>query len=187
MMKNVLFPEMSKRAMVIWSDPIPYDDFVNGIIDFPESDPYEVACQAEDDNFWVLPSGKNNPNFYMILGNWGTKKKLFYIGKTTKSILARTKQADHTKRRRKMHEDFSKHKLMISKGHYFMGVVSGYRSNKTDYRIDEIESLLIYANEPRYNVSKKWNNNVSSDYWIRNCGYYEPLYKEIYYGLMGKR
>jgi len=183
MLNDALYPSDSWKAMIVWSEPISYDDFASGIIDFPESDPYEIACSLEFENFRVSqPIGDRGPNFYMILGQWGDKKKLFYIGKTTKPTYKRINDIDHVKKRRMMHANHPRHKLLISNGHFFMGDWA----NKTKRRIDEIESLLIYTNSPKYNDKKKWTNNVGSDFFIKNGGDYKPLYEEIFYGLKVK-
>ena len=115
----------------------------------------------------------------MILGQWGSHTKLFYIGKTTKNVLNRLKLQDHKKRKKEMMEDHPKHRLLISVGDLYME----WGSNKTSKRIDDIESLLIYAHEPEYNKSKIFNHSVESDYWIKNYGYTDPLYKQLHYGL----
>ena len=181
MMKHALFQNLAKKASIVWSEPISYDDFTNGIEEFDEIDPYEIAHQGNDDFCVNLPINDKGPNFYMILGKWGYKPyKLFYIGKTEVPLLKRVNAPDHIERRSIMHEEYKKHKLFISKGHFLMGDWK----NKTKKKIDEIESLLIYVHEPTYNKSKVLSNNVSSDYWIKNCGSYEPLYSEMYYGLV---
>lgn len=185
MMQNAHYQNDSLKAMVVWSEPIPYDEFARGEIDFPEFDPYEIALSEETDDFYVnKPIGDKVDNFYMILGEWGnTVSKLFYMGKTKQSIYKRVTSADHVEKRNCMHRDYPKHKLLISSGTFYMG---DFR-NKTKNRINDIESLLIYANyneKHTYNEKNAWNHKVDSDFWIKNCGCYEPLKKELYYGLI---
>lgn len=181
MMRYAPFQNIAKKVSIVWSEPISYDNFANGTEDFEELDLYEIANKGNNDFHVTLPTSDKGPNFYMILGKWGNKPyKLFYIGKTEVPVLKRANASDHVERRSIMHEEYKKHKLFISKGHFLMG---DWR-NKTKKRIDEIESILIYAHEPIYNERKVKNNNVSSDYWIKNCGSYEPLYSEMYYGLV---
>ena len=181
MMRYAPFQNIAKKVSIVWSEPISYDNFANGIKDFEEIDPYEIANKDNNDFHVTLPTSDKGPNFYMILGKWGNKQyKLFYIGKTEVPLLKRANAPDHVERRSNMHKEYKKHKLFISKGHFLMG---DWR-NKTKKRIDEIESLLIYVHEPVYNKNKVIKNNVTSDYWIKNCGFYEPLYSEMYYGLI---
>nr|WP_321497794.1 hypothetical protein [uncultured Methanolobus sp.] len=184
MLKKALYPYDAWKSVIVWSKPISYDDFVNGVEQFDDSeDTYETACSLNVESTYITkPLSDKGPNFYMILGKWSDKLKCFYLGKTTNSIYKRVTARDHKDRKEQMHNDYSKHKLLISKGHFYMGDWA----NKTKKRIDEIESLLIYANEPFYNDKKRLTNRVNRDYWIKNCGHYEPLYEELYYGLSVK-
>lgn len=179
-MKNVLFKDASLKAKILWSDPVLYDDVLNGEYCIIESENIDFNNYGDNDNdFWVNDFKNVNSNFYMILGQWSQKIKLFYIGKTKKSVFNRLKQQDHKRRKKEMEEDHPKHKLLISFGDLYME----YGCNKTSKRIDDIESLLIYAQEPEYNKNKIFNHKVESDYWIKNYGYTDPLYKQLHYGL----
>lgn len=180
-MTNILFEEYAWKAKILWTNPLLYHDFLDGEECLNEFDLEDLNDYNDEDNdFWVNEFIEYpNSNFYMILGQWNKKNKIFYIGKTIQEVIDRVKNTDHKKRKKEMETENPKHKLLISLGDLYME--SG--CNKTSKRIDDIESLLIYAHEPEYNKNKIFNHTVESDYWIKNYGYTDPLYKQLHYGL----
>jgi hypothetical protein len=178
-MEDVPFKHLAFKAKIFWSEPVSYDAFLNRACSI-ECENIDINDFTDDDgDFWVNDYSVAKPNFYMILGRWGSKIKLFYIGKNTNSVFVRLKQPDHMLRKNEMKSDYPRYKLLLSLGHLCMEL----GSKRTSKRIDEIESILIYAHEPKYNKSKIFKRPAISDYWIKNYGYTIPLHNQLYYGL----
>ena len=183
MMKNALFKDdVPWKAKISWTEPVLYDDLLDDEDCVTKFD-LKINDNDGEDDFLVKEFNEDiNSNFYMILGQWGQKKRLFYIGKTeTPSVIDRLKQIDHKNLKKKLEKKFTRHKLLISLGDLYMGIAS----NITSQRVDDIESLLIYANDPECNEHNVLDHSVKPDYWIKNYGCYKPLYRQLHYGLMG--
>ena len=120
--------------------------------------------------------------FYKITGKYlNNVSKLLYLGKTyDQCVSLRLNQKDHIQRYKRISKEFPKHQLFLSFGELFLE--DGLKTKK---RIDEIESLLIYAHDSEYlyNKRKLVSFKVLSYYKITNNGYRSPLFKEICFGL----
>jgi len=156
---NTLPDEIITKVAITWTRPIDYDRLI------------ETSHPKDDE-----------AHLYMITARFSTKtSKIVYIGKTYKqNVSTRLKQPDHKKRRKLLHRKYKKHKLRVS-----LGLVSISGGNCTRRRIDEVESLLIYAGyQPTsINLRKIWDHRVADSYEIRNFGYRNGLPSRICFGL----
>ncbi len=121
---------------------------------------------------------------YMLFGYSGkSERKIFYIGKAVRSFIAsRLGQADHLRRLKRLKKEHPNHQFRVTQGS-----VSVRGGNITPRRIDQIESMLIYAftekNSHITNKKKVWSHGITVPYTIRNLGYGNPLPKEIHHGV----
>lgn len=131
--------------------------------------------------------GKVNPHpeehriyLYMIVGRFNASRRILYIGKTYRQYASyRLTQPDHIRRRKKLRREYPHHKLTVS-----FGIVNFDGVRCTSKRIDEVESILIYANwHPEiFNSKKVYHMAIREQIRVTNRGYYKPLTKECYYG-----
>ena len=159
---KILYEDLVWSAEINWSRPIQYNNVKNF-----EYEMDEIAY------------------FYKITGKFSHyKHKLFYIGKTyTQTVKIRLNQKDHLKRYEDIKINYPRFKLFVS-----FGEVTLSDGKRTRNRIDEIESLLIYAHDlvTMQNKSKIWSLSVNEQYRIINRGYFAPMHKEIAYGMFYK-
>ncbi len=159
-MLKLLYREYFWQVTIEWSKPVNYSN-----INF-----YELA---NDSNF----------DLYMITGKYSDyKHKIFYIGKSYfQTISKRLNQKDHIQRIQSLKKKHPKHDLFIS-----CGKVNIADSRKTQKRIDEIESILIFSFDTDAKINKNKNytlNTKSNHYIITNKGYRAELEKKLYFGL----
>lgn len=122
--------------------------------------------------------------FYCILGQYSDFSfKVFYIGKVYKQYIRdRIRQPDHKRRYNKIKKFYPKHQLYITVG----TIQLRGKSKITSFKIDQIESILIYShwNEAMINEKNIFNYNVKNPYIIINDTPKElPLHKEIHLGV----
>jgi len=130
-------------------------------------------------------------HFYMIIGKSGRSLKLFYIGKTYRSNVARRlRNYDHQNRARRIRKTFPAYALQVSHGildmeHWKMRCSNRYPSPK---RIDQIETLLIYSNpvEESVNARKKDAHGITDHYILTNRGNYKPLRRKVFLTIFEK-
>lgn len=108
-------------------------------------------------------------NLYLISARFGVKSpKTIYIGKTYDQwVSKRLSQSDHKIRYVKFCEGYPRHQIYVSHG-----VVTIHDGKLTRSRIDEIERILIYANDPTHahNVQNFWQHDVTTPYRVENKG-----------------
>lgn len=159
---KILYNELCWSAKIYWSRPIIYDNAKN------------FYYEANDIS-----------NLYKITGKYSKNKHtLFYVGKTyAQSVSIRLNQKDHVNRYEIIKERYPRFKLYVS-----FGSITLIYGKLTRKRINEIESLLIYAHDFKnlQNKSKLFSLNVNEQYKIANIGYSFPLHKEITYGIFVK-
>ncbi len=153
-----------EEIKIKWSKPIKYEKFL-------EDD-------SNDEQYVYL---------YIIIGKYSENPyELFYIGKSYYSFVSdRLKNKDHKERYVEIKKKCPGYKLFISLGF----IKLSDRKKITDKLIDEIESILIYANDNEYifNKNKLYSYNVDNEYKITNKGFkHIPLYKKIYNGIFVK-
>src|SRR4051794_4221520 len=112
-------PDYGYQAKIAWTRPIPYDTIIN-------------KGSPHDADGWL----------YMILGYHGSSHpKIFYVGKVFMSCVSeRLRQPDHRARYQRLRREHSRHSFRVS-----LGAVSLAHGRITAQRIDEIESILIFA------------------------------------------
>jgi hypothetical protein len=162
---NAVVPDYEWQVKVTWSKLEGYDRLLG-------------SGSSADSDAWL----------YMILGfHLNSPPKLFYIGMVfEKEVSRRLRESDHRKRRIKIQCDYPRHQLRVSLGKVDME--SGCRTYK---RIDEIETLLIFAHSHSHklhiaNKRKLLTHRITEHYTIRNCGYRKPLFREIQFGMFAK-
>ena len=156
---NLTFENLCWSAEIYWSRPLLYD-------------------KARDFHY----EANDISNIYKITGKYSKfNHKMLYIGKTyAQSVCIRLNQKDHIIRYENIREQYPRFKIYVS-----FGSIHLKYGKLTRKRIDEIESLLIYAHEfdDIQNKNKLFSLNVKDQYKIINKGYAYPLNKEIAYGI----
>jgi len=117
---------------------------------------------------------------YMIVGHFGSSRRVLYIGKTYRQNASyRLAQPDHVRRWKKLRRMYPRHKLTVSFG---LAEFDGDRC--TSKRIDEVESILIYANwhDRLINAKKIYRFAIRGQLRLTNSGYYKPLKRECFHG-----
>ncbi len=119
---------------------------------------------------------------YRIAVRFGSyMPKLLYIGKVYDQYAGfRLTQSDHAQRRKKMERKYRRHALVVSLGTIDMP----YGGRVTRARVDDIERLLIWANEPEFNHRSRQDHCVEEDYKIKNRGSVGKMYRDLYFGLI---
>ena len=136
-----------------WSEPVAIDD---------------ADEELEDDHAFL----------YMLLAQARGAPKLLYIGRVFDQHVAdRLWNQDHLDRQDEMQADHPRHELMVSVG----DVVDSDWARLHRNRVDDLETLLIYVNDPPYNRNKKGMFQMPW-YRIYNSGEGEPLLETAYYG-----
>ena len=127
----------------------------------------------------------NSAHLYYIRAKYSTgRPKVLYIGQTyQQSVSIRLGQPDHRKRCAEFTNSYPNHHFAVSHG-----IVSITYGNITSNRIDDIESLLIYANDPEhaYNVRNINQHGVKRSYFVTNRGYRSTLPRFLWLGLFAK-
>jgi len=122
---------------------------------------------------------------YLITARYSSNApKSLYVGKTyQQSVSKRLKQKDHRARYAAFTKHYSKHDFYIS-----FGEVSLSYGNITEKRIDDIERILIYVNDPEHaqNVQNICEHGVKGSYAITNAGYRASFPKEVMLGVFTK-
>ena len=161
--KNALYPGDFKEITIKWSKPIIREEFIEeGSI---------------DDEYAQL---------YMIIGKYGKKSNLFYIGKTDGCVSDRLIQSDHLEKLNKWKENH-RQKFYVS-----LGTAKILEGNITQNVINNIETLLIYShsnedNKFIKNIKNRYSYNIKNNqYRIINKGYRKPLYREVILGIFFK-
>ena len=152
---------------------IAFDDYISSSVKWTRHRRWEKGqVRAHPDERLIY--------LYMIVGTFGRTRRVLYIGKTYKQTASyRLSQPDHVKRWRTLKRSYPRHKLTVS-----FGIPSIAEYNCTEKRIDEIESILLYANsDDRYlNAKKVFSITSKFHLHVRNTGYFKPLKKECYFG-----
>lgn len=119
---------------------------------------------------------------YLISARFGTKpSKAIYVGKTdAQSVIKRLTQPDHQRRYINFVNDYPRHRFYVSHG-----IVTNHQGKLTQKRIDDIERILIYANEPQHahNIKNFWRHGVTTPYQIENRGFRCTLPRVIALGV----
>ena len=122
---------------------------------------------------------------YYIRAQFSNRRpKLLYIGKTyTQSVSIRLGQPDHRNRYDEFTRLYPIHRFTVSHG-----IVSVESGRITRRRIDDIERLLIYANDPShaYNVQNINQHGVARSYIVTNTGYRSGLPRSLLLGVFAK-
>ena len=155
---------------------------------------YKVAHEKEHLSVFIewarhrlLRRGYVNPHpeehridLYMIVGHFGGSRRILYIGKAYRQFVShRLSQPDHIRRWKKLRRIYPRHKLTVSFGFATFDDARG-----TSKRIDEVESILIYANwhERLMNSRKVYRFAIRGQIRLTNRGYYKPLRRECFHG-----
>lgn len=108
-------------------------------------------------------------NLYLISARYGAANaKTIYIGKTyTQWVRRRLSQPDHKKRFAAWVKNYQRHLFFVS-----FGIITIKEGNVTRKRLDDIERILIYANDPdhAHNVQNFYEHGVKEAYQITNKG-----------------
>ena len=127
---------------------------------------------------------------YMILGYHGSSQpKIFYIGKVFNSSVSRRLSPDHRARYERLCSEHPRHSFRVS-----LGAVKLAYGHITARRIDEIESILIFAtyhskrnviesSARMINKSKWFKSGWRHPYMIQNAGSRTPLPRDVHYGV----
>jgi hypothetical protein len=154
-------PTFGYTAEIRWSRPVRYSEIIS-------------RGSPHDAEGWL----------YMILGyHTSSRPKLFYIGKVFNSwVSRRLRQRDHRARYEQLKAAHPRHSFRVS-----LGAVKLARGHITAQRIDEIESILIFAAyhslDTAINKNKWWKSGWRHPYVIHNLRYRAPLPKEIHHGV----
>lgn len=129
----------------------------------------------------------NTAQLYMIIGKFGEKLNLFYIGKTDGWVSDRLKQNDHIEKYNYWKSEHPRLKFYVS-----LGTLKISEGRITSTVIKNVEAILIYSHsnyDHKYikNVKNAYNYNINNEqYRIINEGSKKPLYKEVDLGIFYK-
>jgi len=155
---RLAYPDEVSQVKIDWTKPILIESFMQKQITF-----------------------KSDANFYKITGKFSNfDQKLFYIGKVyDQTVRQRMAQPDHKRRVTRLGKENPKHELLIS-----LGSIVSKEEFKTRKRINEVESLLIYAHwtEDMINEKKVYTCALARQLCITNTGSRSPLYRTVFYG-----
>ena len=119
---------------------------------------------------------------YYICAQFSTgQPKVLYIGQTyQQSVSLRLQQPDHKNRYAAFVRNYPKHRFSVSHG--IVSIVDGHLTQR---RVDDVERLLIYANDPEHthNVQHIYQHGVSGSYVITNTGYRSGLPRYLRLGV----
>ena len=111
----------------------------------------------------------DSANLYLISARYGSANtKAIYIGKTwAQWVSKRLTQLDHKKRYAAFVKNYPRHAFYVSHG---IVVINDGRLTKK--RLDDIERILVYTNEPdhAHNVRNFYEHGVTGSYEIYNRG-----------------
>ncbi len=161
-------PDYGYEVEITWTRAIPYETIIK-------------SGSSHDAEGWL----------YMILGYRGSSHpKIFYIGKVFESCVSeRLRQRDHRARYQRLCRRHPRHSFRVS-----LGAVKLARGHITAHRIDQIESILIFAtyHSKRHvleggaemiNKSKWFKSGWPHPYIIRNVRSRSPLPRQIHHGV----
>jgi hypothetical protein len=124
----------------------------------------------------------NSACLYYICAQFSTgKPKVLYIGQTyQQAVSTRLQQPDHQSRYAAFVRNYPRHRFSVSHG-----IVSVVDGRLTKRRVDDIERLLIYANDPEHahNVQHIYQHGVRESYFITNTGYRSGLPRSLQLGV----
>lgn len=124
-------------------------------------------------------------HLYLISARFGTNaSKAIYIGKTYDQwVSERLSQTDHKLRHADFIKNYPRHMFYVSHG-----IVTNNDGKITEKRIDDVERILIYANEPQHahNIQNFWQHGVTAPYKIENQGSRCTLPRTIALGIFAK-
>jgi len=142
--------------------PLYHQDYWEVEIDWKRPKKYERARDEGSDH-------DEFAHLYLISARYGSSEpKALYIGKTWKQTVAtRLCQDDHKKRYAAFVKNYPRHSFYVS-----YGIVSVNDAKLTEKRLDAIERILIFTNEPEhaYNVQHLYEHGVTGSYEIQNRG-----------------
>lgn len=130
----------------------------------------EWSRPKEYSRFLVEPSDNEAfANLYLISARFGRNaSKLLYVGQTYDQwVSRRLSQKDHKRRHSEFRENYPHHTLYVSQG-----IVTVHDGKLTRKRLNDIERVLIYINDPEHahNVQNFYTHGVSGSYHIENSG-----------------
>ena len=124
-----------------------------------------------DKNNWIdknwYDGQLHNTGLYYILRQYGSSKKILYIGQSSDSFFNRLIA----------HQEYwmndTKGKVFISLGY----IIYPTRKTKHEmkYLIEDVESALIYETQPEYNNKKTVSYTPKHIYIIKNTRFRKPL------------
>ena len=121
-------------------------------------------------------------NLYLISARYVVgKSKAIYIGKTyAQWVSKRLAQPDHKKRYAEYVKNYPRHSFYVSHG-----IVVVNDGRLTQKRLDDMERILIYTNDPdhSHNVKNIYEHGVTGSYEIYNRGSRCTLPKYIALGV----
>lgn len=125
----------------------------------------------------------NTAYLYYICAKYSTSApKVLYIGQTyQQTVNKRLQQPDHQHRYVKFARAYPKHRFYVSHG-----LVSVTYGRLTKRRIEDVERILIYANDPAHahNVKNIYQHGVENvSYFITNNGYRSGLPRSLRFGV----
>lgn len=155
-----LYPDEHWLVEINWSRPTLYERLL------------EDGGSPHDDGAYL----------YLISARFsGNAPKALYIGQTySQWVTKRLTQRDHKRRYETFAEEYPRHSLFVSHGY-----VTVHGGKLTAKRLDDIESILIYTNDPTHahNVKNFYRHGVASPYFIENKGSRCTLPKTIALGV----
>ena len=156
----ILLP-ISKRSKPTM-EPLHHEEYWNIEIEWSRPKTYER----------LLDEGSPHDDLahlYLISARMGTDSpKAIYVGKTYDQwVSKRLSQPDHKRRYAEFIIAYPRHNFYVSHG-----IVKIQNGKLTRKRIDDIERILIYVNEPlhAHNVQNFWQHSVTTPYQIENRG-----------------
>ena len=158
-----LYHEQYYEVEIDWSRPKAYDRLIE-----------EGSHHDETARLYLISARYSNG-----------KPKLLYIGKTYRQwVSKRLSQKDHKSRYGTFQENYPNHTLFVSHG-----VITINGSRITSERVSDIESILIYTNEPQHahNVQNYYSHGVVGSYLIKNKGSKCTLPSVISLGIFVKK
>lgn len=156
-------------------EPLSHEDYWNVQIDWSLPQEYERLLELGSPN-------DDLAHLYLISARYGKNEpKTIYIGQTYNQwVSKRLTQADHQSRYADFVENYSRHRLYVSHG-----IVTVHDGKITRKRINDIERILIYTNDPTHahNIKNFQGHGVSTPYQIENRGSRCTLPRQISLGV----
>ena len=118
-------------------------------------------------------------SYYKLSGMVRGRHRLFYLGKTFDQYAHwRLEQPDHQERIGAIRQAYPGVEIQVSVG----SVETGERDRYGRRLIDEIESLLIFVHQPKFNGNKLSWIEMSAWHYVMNQGDFAPLDRIVYFG-----